>query len=233
MGLQKYARWTKEEQAVLNRYLRALYAGRFPHDKPAAEACAREMQRLFGREGAQGTGDSGSAGRHSAGAVFHAMIHTLMRLGLPRFGGAIASLERRLYEKCARATAEGRYVDALQAAEACRREVRRIYARIGARSPLHVRRLAPRPLAATQRGILKAVARLNLQYPGRRWLPAEQRIFSSWLRWYSRYHQVRRLQPLTQAANGLSDDLAKAGFRRTPRACEGRLLIMRRKMMCD
>jgi len=38
------------------------------------------------------------------------------------------------------------------------------------------------------------------------------------------------LEPLTQAANGLSEDLAKKGFRRTPRACEGRLLIMRRKM---
>lgn len=230
MGLYKRPRWTEEERRVVNRYLRALYAGRFPHVKPAAEACAGEMQRRFGPGGRR---DSGSAGRHTTGAVLQAMNGSFRRFGLPRFGCTFASLERQLFRKYARAVAEGRYVNALEAAADCRREVTRAYAPVGAQGPLHVRRLAPRSLIATQRSILKEVARLRIQYPGRRWLPAEMRIFNGWLRWYSRYHRVRRLEPLTQAANGLSEDLAMKGFRRTPRACEGRLLIMRRKMTRD
>ena len=230
MGLEKYPRWTKAEREVLDRYLRALYAGSFPHVRPAAEACAAEMRRLLGRAG-KGTGDTHSGGRHTVGAVFHAMIHASMRLRLPRWRGALASLEGRLYEKYARATAAGQYADALQAAVACQDEVSRIYSRVGARNPLHVQKVAPRLLAATQQGIVHAAARLKLQYPGRRWQPAEERIFDGWLRWYSRYRRVRRLQPLVQAANGLCDDLAKAGYRRTPRACRSRLMVLRRKMM--
>ncbi len=226
MGLHTSAHWTEEERRVVNRYLRDLYAGRFPRVKPAAEACARELRQLSGPGGG---GDSVGAGRHSTGAVFHAMTGLSKRFGLPRFGSAIESMERRLYEKYARAVGGGHYVNAVQAASACRREVTRIYARIGARGPLHVRRLAPRSLIGTQGAILKAVRRLSIQYPRRRWLPAETRIFKGWLRWYSRYHRVRRLEPLTQAANGLSEDLAKNGFRRTPRACQSRLLSMRRE----
>jgi hypothetical protein len=139
---------------------------------------------------------------------------------------------RATIDKYVRALGQGEFPYA-EAAAACRNEVRRIYTRIGTRSPLHVRRPAPRSLVATQGGIRKAIVRLGVQYPGRRWLLAEMRIFSSWLRWYGRYHRVRRLQPLTQAANGLSDDLAKAGFRRTPRACQARLLNMRREMTRD
>ena len=98
---------------------------------------------------------------------------------------------------------------------------------------LGVRRLAPRSAPSIHAGILVAAARLGLQFPRRRWLPAEQRIFEGWLRWYDRHHHIRRLEPLRQAANGLSEDLAKKGFRRSVCACHERLVATRRSMVTE
>jgi hypothetical protein len=228
MGRQKYPRWNVEEQRVLDDYLRALYAGRFRRLRPAADACAREMRQHFAQGNGSEAEDSRVAGRHSPGAVYHAMVHAAMRLGLPRFNAETTPAERRLYEKHARRVAAGNSKTCLEAARDCQTELRRLFHRIGRASPLRIMRLAGHPLKTVHQGILEAADRLGLQFPGRRWLPAEQRIFEGWLRWYDRYHHIRRLEPLREAANGLSEDLAKKGFRRSVCACRERLVTARR-----
>ena len=142
-----------------------------------------------------------------------------------------SAAERRLFEKYARAVADGRFPNCKDAAPACRRELVRMYARVGKQSSLRVGRLAGRTLVTINRSICETAGRLGLQFPGRNWLPAEERIFDGWLRWYNRYHDVRRLRPLSQAGEGLSDDLAKQGFRRTPDACRVRLVVTRRRRL--
>jgi len=231
MGLRKYPRWNVEEQRVVDDHMRALYAGRFRRLRPAADACARELRQRFAHGSRSEDGNPSTAGRHSSGAVYHATVHAAMRLGLPRFNAETTPSERRLYEKYARRVSAGDSKTCLNAARDCEAELQRLFSRIGRASPLRVTRLAGHPLKTVHRGILEAADRLGLQFPGRHWLAAERRIFEGWLRWYNRYHHVRRLEPLRQAANGLSEDLAKKGFRRSVCACRERLLTARRSVV--
>lgn len=217
MGLHHYPRWLANEEHVYRRYLRLLFEGRYRFVRDAADACADAMSELHG-----------TPRPRSPAAVYVRMNHDVAGFGLPRYKGETTPDERRLYEKYARKVAAGEYANCQEAAAACRSEVGRMYGRIGRQNPLGVSRFAARPPGVVHAGILAAASRLNLQFPGRRWLPAEQRIFEGWLRWYERYHLVRRLEPLTQAATGLSDDLAKKGFRRSACACRERLVETRR-----
>jgi hypothetical protein len=159
------------------------------------------------------------------------MNHDVARFGLPRYKGEFTDEELRLCEEYAREVAAGAYDSAQLAAEACHRELGRMGSRWPKRTALGVRRIVPRPVNAIHSHILAAAARLGLQFPRRRWQPAEERIFEGWLRWYDRHHHIRRLEPLREAANGLSEDLAKKGFRRSVCACHERLVVARRTMV--
>ena len=231
MGVRKYPRWTKAERRVLDRYMRALFAGRFHHIRPAADACAREMRQRFGQAARSDKDSPGSAGRHTAGAVYQLMVREVARLGLPRFNGEKVEEEKRLFEDYARAVARGEFKTCLDAAPACLAELRQVYTRLGRTSPLHIGNVEGRSLTQVHRWIAVAADRLGLQFPGRPWQPAEKRIFESWLRWYDRHHHIWRLQPLRQAGEGLSEDLAKKGYRRSVCACKQRLIDARRDRM--
>jgi hypothetical protein len=215
----KYPRWQEAEERICRRYLGLLFEGRYRCVDDAAVDCAAALARL------RGTPKRGSQ------AILDRMSRGASRLGLPRYKGTSTAEELRLYDEYARKVAPGDYETAFIAARACRREMGRTYAR-GRGQNVHGRtRLALRPVRGVYMGILNATTRLGLQFPKRLWMPAEERIFKSWLRWYCRHRPVRRLQPLAQAAAGLNEDLAKSGFRRSVRSCRKRLVEARHNLM--
>ena len=224
MGRQKAPRWTRPERRVVDRYLRALYAGRFRYIRPAAEACANDLNRRFGQGAVRAGSSDGSAGRHSATAVYHTMVHAVMRLGLPRFRGETTPAERRLFEKYARAVSRGGFSDCTEASRACALELGRLNARAGRCSALAAAKLAGRSQPGILSQILLAVGRLNLHIPGGKWQEDENRLLQQWLNWYERHRRVRRLQPLRTASSGLQEELENLGSRRTRMACQQRLL---------
>jgi hypothetical protein len=220
MGSLKYPRWQEAEERVCRRYIRLLFEGRYRCATDAAVACTAALVRLPGTRKAR-----------SYEAVFSRVSRGVSKLGLPRYKGKSTAGELRLYDKYARKVAAGDYETAFIAARACRLEMGRIYARGIGQHNLGRTRLALRPVHGVYMGILNATTRLGLQFPKRLWMPAEERIFKSWLRWYCRHRPVRRLQPLAQAAAGLNEDLAKAGFRRSVRSCRKRLVEARHLLM--
>jgi hypothetical protein len=216
MGSLKYPRWQEAEERVCRRYIRLLFEGRYRCATDAAVACNAALARLPGTKKVR-----------SYEAVFSRVSRGVSKLGLPRYKGKSTAGELRLYDKYARKVAAGDYETAFIAARACRLEMGRIYARGRGQHKLGRARLALRPVHGVYMGILNATTRLGLQFPKRLWMPAEERIFKSWLRWYCRHRPVRRLHPLAQAAAGLNEDLAKSGFRRSVRSCRKRLVEAR------
>jgi hypothetical protein len=144
MGLQKYPRWNAAEQQVVDRYLKALYAGRYCYIRPAAEACATEMRQRFRMAPRRPGVRLNSAGRHSAGAVYQAMVRAVIRLGLPRYKGETTCAEQRVFERYARDVSRGRFRSCVEASRACATELRRVYARAGKSSAMPAIRLAGR-----------------------------------------------------------------------------------------
>lgn len=223
-GLQRLRRWNKAEQQVMNRYVRALYAGRFRHVRPAANACARELQERFGRStGSAGSG-FGPAGCRSSDAVHQAMTQVVMRLGLPRHQGDTTSAERLLFEKYARSVYDGKFRNCFVASQACAGELRLLYKEAAKRYAPVITTLAGRTPRSIQYQIVEAVHRLKLHIPGSRWTEEENKLVREWLRWYERHRLARRLTPLRTAVSGLSEDLENIGSRRSRRSCEWRVL---------
>jgi hypothetical protein len=224
LGRTKSPRWSDAEQRVVNRYLRALYAGRFPYIRPAADACARELQRLSGCTTGRSRARRDSAGRRTADAVYHAMVQKVMNLGLPRYKGESTPDELRLFEKYAREVSAGRFRDCIEAARACVEELRLLYAEAGRRSSLLGVRLAQRTPKSIRNQIIQAARRLGLHIPGSRWGEDENKVVRGWLRWYDKYRHVRRMEPLKTSSQGLQEDLEKIGSNRTVVACQFRLV---------
>ncbi len=219
-GHQRVPLWRSSEERVYQRHVRLLFEGRFKHVRDAADACANVMLRLRSKFRPR-----------PFTAIRSRMKRELRSYDLPRFNGEMIPQELCLFEKYARAVAAGRYASSADATPDCYCELKRMYARVGREHSLHIGRLAGRSRAVVHCRIRAAAFRLGLQFPHRHWLPAEERIFDGWLRWYSKHRHGRRLHPLTRAANGLSDDLAKQGFRRSVCTCKWRLVTTRRRLL--
>jgi hypothetical protein len=219
MGPLQYPRWQDAEERVCRSYIRLLFEGRYEDVDDAAVACTAALARL-----------RGNPKKRALSAVLIRLGHGVSKLRLPRYKGQSTPEELRLYDEYARKVARGDYATALEAASACRREMGRVYARGRIQKSIGGTKLALRPIRGVYMGILFAATRQGLQFPKRLWMPAEERIFESWLRWYCRHRPVRRLQPLAQASAGLNEDLAKSGFRRSVRSCRKRLVEARHNL---
>jgi hypothetical protein len=223
MGRVRGSRWSAAEEKECQRYARLLVQGRYHSLPAAAGACATRLAEAA-RKGVH------HVKSHSAAGVEHHLDRELRRLAVTRYNGRTTSAERGIYEQAARALAAGEYRGCVEAARACAPDIRRLgYAgrRRGRRPSLGP---GDRTLRGIEHHILAAAARLNLQWPRQDWHPEEQRAFESWLRWYRRYRTVRRLQPLTTAAEGLRDELADKGYHRTLTAIKARLGVVRRRL---
>ncbi len=120
-----YTPWSAEEEAVFERHVRALVAGRFEDAKTAARACHREIKRLWRRQ---------PASRRAA-------IPRTERAILSRMYARAASTswqgrqmhwsegEQAILKQYVDALVQGRYSGAWEAARACREELEREFGR--------------------------------------------------------------------------------------------------------
>ena len=222
MGRTRSPRWSAAEERECRRYALLLVQGRYQSLPAAAGACAARLAEAV-REGVP------HVKPHSAAGVEHHLARELRRLAVTRYNGRTTPAEREIYGQAARAVASGEFRGCVEAARACAPDIRRLGygGRRRGRPPSPCQ--GDRTLRGIQHHILAAAARLKLQLPGQGWYPEEQRAFESWLRWYRRYHAVRRLHPLSTAAEGLRDELADKGYSRSLVSCEHRLGKERRR----
>ena len=202
--------WTPAEQRVLNRYLRLLFEGQYRYAADAARDCTEAL-----------------GGSRSFKAVLFALRTRATQTKLPRFHSQLTEEEQRIVEAYALKVHEGKLPHWLAAAKRCREELQRRADRAGRNGELRLRRTQQHALLTIHMAILKIAHDRNLRGPRNpHWTEAEDRPVGRWVSWYDRYRLVRRLKPLKQAAESLTDELAEAGFQRTPGACKARLLLL-------
>jgi len=200
--------WTKAELKVLDRHVRMLHCGRPWTVTDMAEECSRAL-----------------GGRHSPQAIRGRVKPMLRHVGLPRYHGFSEPFERELIERYARGVTTDDPVAWHAAGEACHKEIEAEYARRARTATDGASPDYGRTPARTYAELLRVAAKLALHTPRdqRRWSEEEDRICESWGRWLRGHRANRRNAPLTQAAQGLLDDLTDKGFRRSLSACSQRL----------
>jgi len=201
-------RWTKSDLKVLDRHLRMLRCGRPWTVRDMAAECSRAV-----------------GGRHSPEAIRGRVKPMLRELGLPRYHGFSEPFEREIIERHAREAAAGGPEAWHAAGDACHKELEAEYARRAQTTPGGASADYGRTPERTFREVLRVAARLGLRTPRdqRRWSEEEVRMCESWRRWYQGHRANRRTSALTVAAQGLVDELADKGFHRTFAACHTRL----------
>jgi len=221
-GLRRYKRPVTEGEArVLDRYVRAVHEGRYKLVTEAAPDCLAELTRLHRKRP-----DARELRPRSLSWVRLALYRRSEALGLPRYHCPLTPTEKTLLEHFARKVDRGELPDWLTAARECHAEIRRRYAHPSRLRPGGPRRLTSHSIHTIHDEIRKLSRRLGLRGPRCiRWSAREQGLLEQWLRWYSRYRGIRRLSPLSQAAEGLQEDLAKMGSNRTVKGCRERLKL--------
>jgi len=214
LGLSRLKeRWTPAENRVLTRYLRLLMERRYRHTPEAARDCHKAL-----------------GGSRSYKAVLFALSTRAAAAGIPRCYSHLTADELRTAEKYAMMVHNGRLPDWRAAAVRCHAELGRRIARTGRNGKLRLRHATTHTLDTIHLAILKIAHSRNLRGPRNpHWSDDEDRLAGSWVRWYDRHRHVRRLAPLRQAAEGLSEDLEKAGFNRNVRACAYRVALLWRR----
>ena len=201
-------RWTRSDLKVLDRHLRMLRCGRPWTVRDMAAECSRAL-----------------GGRHSPEAIRNRVKPMLRQLSLPRYHGFSEPFEQELIERYARGVTTDDPAAWHAAGEACHKELEVEYARRAQTTPGGASADYGRTPERTYRELLRVAARLGLRTSRdqRRWSEEEVRMCESWRRWLRGHRANRRNAPLTQAAQGLLDDLTDKGFPRSLAACRQRL----------
>ncbi len=202
------------EEAVFDRYVKALMKGRYRHIKVAAVDCWRELRRQADAVRLKEFGLTGTPAPRALKAIASQLEMRTIALGRARISRPWSSAEVRIVDKWMR-----RYVAALkrrtgpaqpEALDAMRRE-------------LEGRGYAPRPKDG-YRGMFEKRLRntpVGRSRPGREWTPAE---IAPARRWAQRCLAARRAGReffITEAARKLRAELARKGLNRPDRGCEG------------
>jgi hypothetical protein len=229
LGLPVLRPWSRDEMRVIDRYVQALYEGRYRFARAAAAACARELGGTFSHSG------RGGADRwrpRSAVAVHAVLSRRASGLGLPRYKTDLSQAELALIERHARGVDQGEYQSWAEAARACSAELQQVYAAAARRSPLPLRRVSGHSPATVLARTLALSRQLGLRGPRLHiWNAAEIEVLDSWLHWYERRRGRRRQTGLLcQAADGLQEDIENLGSHRTRNACKDKLVRWRRRL---
>lgn len=166
-GGRRYAansRWTREEQAVVNKFVRALLRSRYRDAGEAADACAAEFDRL----------------RRRPGAVRPVVPRTRQAILVRIYEGACAAgrgptqmpwhpAELSVLDGHARALAQGRFADAQAAAAACGTELSKLATRPQVRT-----------LIAIQSRLERQAKKLGWSWAGSRKRRPEHRILEEY-----------------------------------------------------
>jgi hypothetical protein len=214
---------------IIDRYVRALYEGRYRFARAAAAACADELAGMSRRA------ELGVARRRrprSVVAVHDVLSRRASSFRLPRYKTDLSPEELALIERYARGVERGEYRSWAEAARACSSELQQVYAAAARRSPLPLRRVSGHSPATVLIRMLGLSRQLGLRGPRQHlWSAAEIKVLDSWLRWYERRRGDRRQTGLLrQATEGLQEDIENLGSHRTLSACECKLLFWRRRL---
>jgi hypothetical protein len=212
--------WNNEEDEVIDRYVKAVMAGRYENATQAAADCLTEIAER-----------SPASANRTRRAIAIRISQKAARLGQPRPFIDWTAEEDATIDRFARDLVAGRFGRVADAVEPCRVALHRQAARLGKANGLSPGSIAWRSAPAV-RGRLHIRARElgRRRPPNRRWSAEERQTLARWFRWYSRCRRTRRLLPLTEAALGLHDDLAKMGSKRSLETCKGRLGETRRRL---
>jgi hypothetical protein len=214
LGVPRLKRqWTPTQTRILTRYVGLLIDRRYRYAREAARDCVRAL-----------------GGARSYEAVLDALKTKATATGIPRYHTLLTREELRVAERYAMMVHHGKLPHWKAAAMACHSELSRRIARTRRVGGLRLRHAATHPLDTIHTAILRIAHSRNLRGPRNpRWSEAEDRLAESWVRWYDRYRLVLRLAPLKQAAEGLNEDLDKAGYQRKLNACRLRVALLWRR----
>jgi len=213
------SQWSDDEDAVVDRYVKAVVAGRYENASQAAANCQSEIAVR-----------SPGSKRRTQRAIATRICQKAARLGRPRPYIDWTAEEEAIVTRFAQDLVAGRFGCVAEAVGPCRLALHSRGIRLGGRKGLSPGTVAWRSAPAV-RGRLHIRAReLGRRWPSnRRWSAEERLLLNQWVKWYAKYRGVHRLRPLTEAAIGLQDDLAKMGSVRTLGTCKGRLGEERRR----
>ena len=202
------------EEAVFDRYVKALMKGRYRHIKVAAVDCWRELRRQADAVRLREFGLTGTPAPRSLKAIASQLEMRTMALGRARISRPWSAAEVRIVDKWMRryVSARERRTGPLQpeAMESMRRE-------------LEGRGYAPRPEDG-YRGMFEKrlrVTPVGRSRPGREWTDDEMVVARRWARRCLAARHDGREFFITEAARRLQAELARKGIRRTDRGCEG------------
>jgi len=203
------ALWNPEECEVTEHYARELAEGRYAGNDEAARRCLAELRRLPGH------------GRHTLSAVTSRVTTIAVRMDIPRVRAHWTPAEREIVERYARAVLAGTYTGPTDAIGRCYRDLCRLIVRLRERGG---HRLGDNAVRSRQAVLRKLVVRVRaLGRHGRplvRWTPPERRILNRWVAWFTRHCIPGRRHPMDVASEGLSGELAEAGYSRSLSACQ-------------
>ena len=153
--------WTGEEQAVVDRYVKALFAGRYRTALKAAEACEKELTRLPTRPVVPRTRQ----------AIFIRIVEGARAAGRNSHRIHWSRAELRIVERHAQALARGRFRDGGAAAAACHAQIRQLVPQHPARTRVAVRRK-----------LEDRAQELGWSWPETRFLPRERALLDEYTR---------------------------------------------------
>jgi hypothetical protein len=212
--------WQPGERRILDRYVRALVGLNALSLKQAARACWAELRELHRRSRKRG-----------ARSRYRPRTLTTIRTYLARWAGEAGRVafmhwtvqEDAIFGNYARDLLAGQYENATVAAKPCRKSLADLQQRTRNDHSDQLHRSRPRSLVSVASRLAELAHRAELGWPCREWTAAENKICQGWVRWYGRYRRVRRFAPMSTAASGLQDDLAKLHHRRSLEACQLRI----------
>ena len=219
------AAWSPPEDRVASRYARALGEGRYRTSTAAAADCLQELSRLKSKA------VQARVKTRTAGNVAHRIRKLADRLPVPRPNGRWTAEENRILRHFTHAVLKGGYAGPTPAFEPFYSALNRHYARLRAGSELSLGAVGGRTKAAAFRKLDLAVQKLGWHgRPAPRWTAVENRASHVWLRWYDSHRPPGRRGPISQAAEGLQEELDQLGYRRTVSACKGHLREQYRRL---
>jgi hypothetical protein len=203
---------TPDETPVIERYVTDLACGRFESVVAASRACAKEVNGL--RRG------RGLEPRRQA-SIMVSLLDRLHERGITLCRLGWTEAEERIVDRFARAFLAGKYPSRKAAGTMCVKELRNHYAHLRGVDESELGPYAGRPYEGTMTRFGERLRELGFRGPVRhRWLAAEWRVVARWWRLYVLFRARRKRGSLTDAANGLRDDLEGHGSRRTFYACK-------------
>jgi hypothetical protein len=166
-------RWTPPEDRVIVRYARALIRRRYGTVHEAARECAREFERL--RAGRSGT--AWAAVPRNLKAIESRLYRRALAAGHVRWRFHLTPVEQAVYDRYARALADGRYRDVTWAARACLK----VLGRLRRQGPAAAR-TPSRTLSSVCLQLSARAQKLGWSWVASRWRPEERRILDRHVR---------------------------------------------------